>query len=222
MTMSRAEVLRGRWAAPVALLALLAGSLATGTATDAFAAPAGRRAPAAALYVDPGAASGGTGIAGHPFATVERARQPAHRISADTDVVVHLAGGAYLDVYGNSTAAGAVVDQWTCNGQGNQQFEFVQVSGGYGQLRAQHSGHVVAVSGGSTTAGTPDIVQQAPNGAAGSLWLPVQQPDGSYSFQNKNSGLCLDVYGGGSNLGQQLDQWPCKNSAGSNQDFTPR
>ncbi|KRD09452.1 RICIN domain-containing protein [Streptomyces sp. Root264] len=130
--------------------------------------------------------------------------------------------GLCLDVYGNSTVAGAAIDQWTCNGQGNQQFEFVQVSGGYGQLRAQHSGHVVAVSGGSTTAGTPDIVQQAPNGAAGSLWLPVQQPDGSYSFQNKNSGLCLDVYGGGSNLGQQLDQWPCKNSAGSNQDFTPR
>ncbi|MER5716180.1 RICIN domain-containing protein [Streptomyces sp. NPDC002132] len=127
-----------------------------------------------------------------------------------------------LDVYGNSTVAGAAIDQWTCNGQGNQQFEFVPVSGGYGQLRAQHSGHVVAVSGGSTTAGTPDIVQQAPDGAAGGLWLPVQQSDGSYSFQNKNSGLCLDVYGGGSNLGQQLDQWPCKNTAGSNQDFTPR
>ncbi|MFJ1729927.1 RICIN domain-containing protein [Streptomyces sp. NPDC088254] len=52
--------------------------------------------------------------------------------------------------------------------------------------------------------------------------MPVQQSDGSYSFQNTNSGLCLDVYGGGSNLGQQLDRWPCKNTAGSNQDFTPR
>src|SRR5262249_22722665 len=73
---------------------------------------------------------------------------------------------------------------------------------------------VVAVSGGSTAAGTPDIVQQALDGAAGSLWLPVQQSDGSYVFQNKNSGLCLDVYGGGSNLGRRLDQWPCKNTAG--------
>ncbi|WP_435799908.1 RICIN domain-containing protein [Streptomyces canus] len=109
-----------------------------------------------------------------------------------------------LDVYGNSAEAGAAIDQWTCNGQSNQQFEFVPASGGF------------------TTAGTPNIVQQAPDGTADSLWLPVRQSDGSYAFQNKNSGLCLDVYGGGSDLGRQLDQWPCKNTAGSNQDFTPR
>lgn len=41
------------------------------------------------------------------------------------------------------------------------------------------------------------------------------------AFQNQNSGLCLDVYGAGSNAGQQLDQWPCKNAAGTNQDFIP-
>jgi hypothetical protein len=127
-----------------------------------------------------------------------------------------------LDVYGNSTSAGAAIDQWTCNGQSNQQFEFVPVSGGYGHLRAQNSGQVVAVSGDSTVPGTPNIVQQVSNGAAGSLWLPVQQSDGSYSFQNRNSGLCLDVQGGGSDLGRQLDQWQCKNAPGTNQDFTPR
>ncbi|MFI7336906.1 RICIN domain-containing protein [Streptomyces sp. NPDC050085] len=127
-----------------------------------------------------------------------------------------------LDVYGNSASAGAAIDQWTCNGQSNQQFQFVPGAGGYGQLQAQNSGLVVAVAGGSTTAGTPDIVQQAASGATGALWRPVRQSDGSYSFQNQNSGLCLDVHGGGGNLGQQLDQWPCKNTAGSNQDFTPR
>ncbi|MEU9544516.1 RICIN domain-containing protein [Streptomyces mirabilis] len=127
-----------------------------------------------------------------------------------------------LDVYDNSGSAGAVIDQWTCNGQSNQQFQFVPASGGYGQLQVQNSGQVVAVLGGSTAAGTPDIVQQAPGAASSALWLPIQQSDGSYSFQNQNSGLCLDVYAGGSNLGQQLDQWPCKNSPGTNQDFTPR
>lgn len=34
-----------------------------------------------------------------------------------------------------------------------------------------------------------------------------------------NSGLCLDVYGAGSNQGQQFDQWPCKDALGTNQDF---
>jgi hypothetical protein len=80
----------------------------------------------------------------------------------------------------------------------------------------------VAVTGSSTAAGTPDIVQQARNGAAISMWRPVQQSDGSFAFQNQSSGLCLDVFGAGANLGQQLDQWACKNAPATNQDFTPR
>ncbi|NUS80379.1 MAG: hypothetical protein HOV70_29805 [Streptomyces sp.] len=127
-----------------------------------------------------------------------------------------------LDVYGNSGSAGAAIDQWTCNGQSNQQFQFVPASGGYGELRAQNSGQDVAVAGSSTTAGTPDIVQEPAGTAANGLWLPVRQSDGSYAFQNRNSGLCLDVYGAGSTAGQQLDQWPCKNAPGTNQDFFVR
>jgi hypothetical protein len=98
----------------------------------------------------------------------------------------------------------------------------VPVSGGYGELQAQNSGQDVAVANGSTAQGTPDIVQQAVSGAAGSLWQPLPQSDGSWEFWNQASGLCLDVYGAGSNPGQQLDQWPCKNAPGTNQDFNPR
>ncbi|RPE38208.1 glycosyl hydrolase family 39 [Streptomyces sp. Ag109_O5-1] len=127
-----------------------------------------------------------------------------------------------LDVYGNSGTAGAAIDQWTCGGQSNQQFRFVPASDGYGELRAQSSGQDVAVAGSSTAAGTPDIVQQAPGTAAAALWLPVRQSDGTYAFQNRNSGLCLDVYGAGGNAGQQLDQWQCKNAPGTNQDFAVR
>jgi hypothetical protein len=122
------------------------------------------------------------------------------------------------DVFNNSGTAGAAIDQWTCNGQANQQFQFVPVSGGYGELQAGNSGDDVAATG--TAAGTPDIVQQSPNAAAASLWLPVKQSDGSYEFKNQASGLCLDVFGNGGNLGQQFDQWACKNAPGTNQDFT--
>ena len=127
-----------------------------------------------------------------------------------------------LDVYGNTSTAGAAIDQWTCNGQSNQQFQFVPVSGGYGEIQAQNSGQDVTVANSSTAQGTPDIVQQPVNNSTASLWLPQQQSDGSWQFKNQNSGLCLDVYGDGSNTGQQLDQWPCKNAPGTNQDFTPR
>jgi hypothetical protein len=127
-----------------------------------------------------------------------------------------------LDVYGNSSTAGAAIDQYTCNGQNNQKFQFVPISGGYGEIQAQNSSQDVTVANSSTAQGTPDIVQQPVNGSAASLWLPQQQSDGSWQFKNQNSGLCLDVYGNGSNTGQQLDQWPCKNAPGTNQDFNPR
>jgi arabinoxylan arabinofuranohydrolase len=120
-----------------------------------------------------------------------------------------------------STDAGAAIDQWTRNGQTNQQFQFLSVSGGYGELQAENSSDDVAVAG-SSTAADADIIQQSPNGASNSLWLPVQQSGGSYEFKNENSGLCLDVSGGVSTLGTQLDQWACKNAAGTNQDFTPQ
>jgi hypothetical protein len=127
-----------------------------------------------------------------------------------------------LDVFGNTGNAGAAIDQYTCNGQSNQQFQFVPVSSGYGEIQAQNSSQDVTVANSSTAQGTPDIVQQPVNGSAASLWLPQQQSDGSWQFKNQNSGLCLDVYGNGGNTGQQLDQWPCKNAPGTNQDFNPR
>ena len=127
-----------------------------------------------------------------------------------------------LDVSGNTTASGAAIDQWTCNGQSNQQFQFVPDSGGYGALQAQNSGDDVTVTGSATAAGTPDIAQEPANGSPSGQWLPVEQSDGSWEFKNSASGLCLDVYGAGSNAGQQLDQWPCKNAPGTNQDFNPK
>jgi hypothetical protein len=157
-----------------------------------------------AIYLTPASGSSGGGFpSGY------------HRLVVASDALC-------LDVYGSTTASGAAIDQWTCNGQSNQQFQFVPVSGGYGELQAQNSGDDVTVAGNSTAQGTPDIVQQPVSGASGSMWKPEQQSDGSWQFQNSSSGLCLDVYGAGSNTGQQLDQWPCKNAPGTNQDFTPR
>jgi hypothetical protein len=92
-------------------------------------------------------------------------------------------------------------------------------SGGYGALQAQNSGDDVTVAGSATAAGTADIVQEPASSSASGQWLPVQQSDGSWEFKNSASGLCLDVTGAGSNTGQQLDQWACKNAPGTNQDF---
>ena len=62
------------------------------------------------------------------------------------------------------------------------------------------------------------MITATANGSAPQLWNAVQESDGSWSFVNKNSGLCLDVYGG-TTEGQQMDQWPCKYALANNQDF---
>ncbi|MFL6078140.1 MAG: RICIN domain-containing protein [Mycobacteriales bacterium] len=154
------------------------------------------------IYLTPGQSTGGGFPSGY------------HRLSVANN-------GLCLDVFGNTNTTGAAIDQWTCNNQANQQFQYLPGTDGYGELQAQNSGQVVAVANSSTTAGTPDIIQQTRNGAANTRWKPLQQSDGSWQFQNQNSGLCLDVFGAGSNTGQQLDQWPCKNSPATNQDFIP-
>jgi hypothetical protein len=155
-----------------------------------------------AIYLTPATSSGGGFPTGY------------HRLVIGNDSLC-------LDVFGNTTAAGAAIDQWTCNGQSNQQFQFVPGSGGYGALQAQNSAEDVTVTGSATASGTPDIAQEPASGSASAQWLPTQQSDGSWEFKNSASGLCLDVHGAGSNLGQQLDQWSCKNAPGTNQDFTP-
>jgi hypothetical protein len=155
-----------------------------------------------AIYLRPATSSGG----GFPSGF--------HRLVIGNDSLC-------LDVTGNTTAAGAAIDQWTCNGQSNQQFQFVPGSGGFGALQAQNSGDDVTVTGSATAAGTPDIVQQPASSSASAQWQPVQQSDGSWEFKNSASGLCLDVFGANATLGQQLDQWPCKNAPGTNQDFNP-
>lgn len=145
-----------------------------------------------ALYLTP---AGSTSGSGYPSGY--------HQLAVGSDTLC-------VDGYGNTSTVGAVIDQWSCNGQANQQFQFVPVSGGYGELQIENSGQDVTVANGSTGQGSPDIVQEPANGAAASLWQPVAQADGSYEFRNQNSGLCLDVYGASTSQGQQLDQWPCK------------
>jgi hypothetical protein len=175
-------------------------SAASGSITVPFTFQAAH--DAFAVYVTPASSSGGGGFpSGY------------HRLVIGSDKLC-------ADVYGNTSASGAAIDQWTCNGQSNQQFQFVATSGGYGELQARNSGDDVTVSGTVTAAGTPDIVQQPVSGSAASQWLPVQQSDGSWSFKNSASGLCLDVYGASTSTGQQLDQWTCKNAPGTNQDFS--
>lgn len=115
--------------------------------------------------------------------------------------------GLCVDVANVSTANGANVQQWQCNGGGNQQWT-AQASNGYITLVAQHSGKCLDVSGLSSAPGA-NIQQWECNGVSGQQWTKEPVGDGSYRLRSRLSGLCLDILGYSTSNGGDLIQWTC-------------
>jgi len=121
--------------------------------------------------------------------------------------------GKLADISGVSTAAGALLHQWSATGGLNQQFDFLDSGGGYYRIRARHSGLVLQAGSGSGA----DITQQPDSGATSQQWQVVDQGGGAVSFVNRQSGLAMDVWGASTADGARISQYA--RSAGANQRF---
>jgi len=118
--------------------------------------------------------------------------------------------GKCLDVAGASTADGANINIWECNGQANQRFEAVPVGDGSYQLVSQLSGKCLDVSGYNQVNGAR-LVQwpcQGDNTFNQSFWL-MWEEEGYYSIRPVHSGKCIDVWGWVGDDGQANTQWDC-------------
>lgn len=122
-----------------------------------------------------------------------------------------VASGLAVNVTGASTANGAsIVQHPFTGGAANALWTFVPTSGGYYEIKNVNSGQAINVTAASGQQGA--LIVQWPGSAAGSVpgndqWLPVQNPDGTYSFYNLLSYQALDIPNGSTTDGQQLDQW---------------
>jgi alpha-L-fucosidase 2 len=112
--------------------------------------------------------------------------------------------GKPIQITGASTAAGALLQQWSQTGGLNQQFDFVDSGGGYYRVRARHSGLVLQVANSSTGA---DITQQADTNATSQQWRVVDQGGGVISLVNRQSNLALDVWSVSTADGARVSQW---------------
>jgi poly(3-hydroxybutyrate) depolymerase len=121
--------------------------------------------------------------------------------------------GKLADISGASTAAGALVHQWSATGGLNQQFDFLDSGGGYYRIRARHSGLVLQAGAGSGA----DITQQPDSGAASQQWQVVDQGSGTVSFVNRQSGLAMDVWSASTADGARISQYA--RNGGANQRF---
>ncbi|QFZ20932.1 glycosyl hydrolase family 95 catalytic domain-containing protein [Saccharothrix syringae] len=121
--------------------------------------------------------------------------------------------GKPADISGASTAAGALLQQWTPTGGTNQQFDFLATGDQY-RVRARHSGLVLQVAG---TGSGADVTQQRDAGTPNQLWRLVDHGGGVVSLVNQQSGLALDVWSASTADGARISQYALSGNA--NQRF---
>jgi fermentation-respiration switch protein FrsA (DUF1100 family) len=123
--------------------------------------------------------------------------------------------GKYADINGISTAAGALLHQWSGTGRTNQQFEFVDAGEGHFKIKARHSGLVLQVASNSNGA---NITQQADTGAHSQHWRLTDHGNNVVSIINRQSGLAMDVWEYSSADGARITQYTY--TGNDNQRFT--
>jgi pectate lyase C len=125
--------------------------------------------------------------------------------------------GRCLDVQSGSTADGANVQLWDCNGATAQQFKFEAKGDGYFQVRNIASNKCLDVWGRST-ADAAEISQYTCGGGDNqSFKVEDVRSGGVVRLIAKHSGKTLDAWGWGTANGTNIVQWPV--TGGDNQLF---
>lgn len=171
--------------------------------------------PLLCILITPACSDGGGG----EESTQEDSSKLVPTATATTVVAKH--SGKCLDVRGGPAAVndGARIEQWSCSGQTNQSWRFVDKGAGRFQIVAKNSGKCIDLVGGGSANGTA-IQQASCSGAATQLWKPHDLGGGVSSLVSVSSGRCLDVTGGPSGTGDGVftELWDCTGEA--NQSWT--
>jgi hypothetical protein len=124
--------------------------------------------------------------------------------------------GQCLDVVSQSTADGAEVAQYGCNGGANQHWQVLDLGTGYHQLIARHSNRCLTVPSSSTADGVR-VTQQACGSGTNQQWQITDLGSGYYRLTARHSGKCLDIVSGSTTAGTRAIQYAC--TSGTNQQW---
>ncbi len=117
--------------------------------------------------------------------------------------------GPYLDVAGDSAAAGANVQVWKKDKSPGQYF-YLEKSGSAWRLKNAGSNKYVTAAG---TGQRANVAQQASSSSANQRWHAVIADGGSVSLIGAASGRALDVAGGSSKNGANVQLYTANQSA---------
>jgi len=127
------------------------------------------------------------------------------------------APGSRLDDYLSGTGNGNTVDIWTANGTGAQKWVFGNagvVPSGFYNIAVSYGAYCLTANGSDPNS---SVNLQGCNGSAGQAW-EVTGTAGHYQLHPAtNSGLCLDVYFGGTGDGTPVLVYTC--TGNSNQSW---
>jgi Ricin-type beta-trefoil lectin domain-like len=130
-----------------------------------------------------------------------------HTFSGNYRVVARHSGLG-MNVSGASTLNGAPVIQWPYGGGTNEQWQMVDLSGGWYWFKAVHSGKAAVIEGASTANGALAIQWSYTSGNSGNdEWRLDYLANGYYRFVNRHSGKVLEVPAASTANGKQLGQW---------------
>jgi len=118
--------------------------------------------------------------------------------------------GMCLDVAGGSTAADANIQQWDCNGLSPQAWTVTVDNGGVTTLSVAVSGMCLTVDGSDAGA---NVVQRPCDGSDAQRWRIENVGLGYYRLARPSSDHCLDVAGGSTTAGANVQQWWCNDLA---------
>jgi hypothetical protein len=127
---------------------------------------------------------------------------------ANGDYTLHTqVSGKCLDVSSSSTADGAKVQEWSCNGTQAQVFHVTQVGGGYYEIVNVHSNKALDIRDVSTQENAP-LQQWGYGGGANQQFSIVDRGGGQYSLHPRHTGMALDVFWGNAADGTPIVQYP--------------
>ncbi|MBW8760544.1 MAG: RICIN domain-containing protein, partial [Burkholderiales bacterium] len=145
---------------------------------------------------------------------------PPGALADGTYTITSAFSGKCVDIASASTANGAQVQQYQCNGTGAQTFKVTNLGAGWYRLVNTHSGKAIDIASASTADGAK--VQQYTDNGTGAQRFSIKPGSDATTFvlTNENSGKCLDVAGWSSNDGGKIQQWNCTGNVNQAWRFT--
>ncbi len=148
-----------------------------------------------------------------------KATQPG-ALADGTYTIASALSGKCVDIAAASTANGAQVQQYQCNGTGAQNFAITNMGQGWYRLINTNSGKAIDIASASTADGAK--VQQYTDNGTGAQRFSIKPGSDATTFvlTNEGSGKCLDVTDWSTNDSAKIQQWTCSGNVNQAWRFT--